>query len=264
MAASTAERLSGEVLREGADLNADPSWRNLYRIGVVSAGLSVLLIIVPIVLVFTVPQPPFAGGAEVLRYIASNKPVYLIEFVSFVGLGLPALVVFLALYAALKHLDKSFTALGAMIGIASEIMALAYNSSPPSLNGGLLYLSDQYTAAATDAQRASLASAAESLMAVSNTPVNAIGILTALGILLISLPMLRGVFSRGVAYLGIATGVVGIVCEPLRDLIGPAYFVYGLLLPAWFIAVGWKLYRLGSSSPQVSIVGRTVAVAGQS
>lgn len=37
-----------------------------------------------------------------------NKPVYLIEFVSFVGLSVPALVVFLALYVVLKHLDKSY------------------------------------------------------------------------------------------------------------------------------------------------------------
>ncbi len=27
-------------------------------------------------------------------------------------------------------------------------------------------------------------------------------------------------------------------------LIGPGYFVYGLLLPTWFLLVGWKLYRL--------------------
>jgi hypothetical protein len=27
-------------------------------------------------------------------------------------------------------------------------------------------------------------------------------------------------------------------------MIGPGYYVYGLLLPAWFLAVGWNLYRL--------------------
>ena len=60
-----------------------------------------------------------------------------------------------------------------------------------------------------------------------------------------SLAMLRGVFATGVAYLGIATGALGIVSEALRDIIGPGYLVYGLLLPSWFLAVGWRLYRLG-------------------
>ncbi|KPV50122.1 hypothetical protein SE17_28790 [Kouleothrix aurantiaca] len=102
-------------------------------------------------------------------------------------------------------------------------------------------------AATSAAQRTALATAAETLMALSNT-VNAAGILTALGILLIALAMRKGSFAKGAAYLGIATGAIGIVSEALRDVIGPGYYVYGLLLPAWFVAVGWKLYRLVSLS----------------
>lgn len=224
----------------------DPSWRALYRAGGIAAMLYVLLIIIPIGLLFIAPQPPLAGGAAVLEYIAAHKPVYLIEFVSFVGLSLPAIVVFLALYVVLQHLDKSYAALGAVIGMTSESIALAYNSSPPSLNGGLLYLSDHYMAATSAAQQTALAAAAEGLIAVSNT-VNAAGILTALSILILSLVMRKGVFARGVAYLGILTGALGIVSETFRDSIGLGYLVYGLLLPSWFLAVGWKLYRLGNT-----------------
>jgi hypothetical protein len=92
-----------------------------------------------------------------------------------------------------------------------------------------------------------LATAAEGLIAASNA-VNAAGILTAIGILILSLVMLKGVFHKSVAYLGIVTGILGIVSEALRDIIGPGYIVYGLLLPSWFLAVGWRLYRLGASS----------------
>ena len=113
-----------------------------------------------------------------------------------------------------------------------------------SLNGGLVYLSDHYVAATTAAQRAAFATAAEGLIAVSNA-VNAAGILTAIGMLILSLVMLKGVFHKGVAYLGIVTGALGIVSEAFRDILGPGYYVYGLLLPIWFLAVGWKLYRLG-------------------
>jgi hypothetical protein len=205
----------------------------------------VLLIIAPLVLLSIAPQPPLTGGAAILEYIAANKLVYMVEFISFVGLSLPAMIVFLALYVALQQLDKSYAALGALIGVASEIIALAYNSSPPSLSGSLVYLSDQYVAATSAAQRTSLAAAAESLLAVSNA-VNAAGILTALGMLLFSLVMLKGVFARSVAYLGILAGALGIVSEALRDVIGAGYLAYGLLLPSWFLAVGWKLYRLAS------------------
>ncbi len=240
----------------------DLSWRDLYRAGAVSAALYVLLIIVPVVLINIAPLPPVSGGVAVLQYIASNKPVYLTELVSFVGLSLPAMVVFLALFVALKHLNKSYAALGALVGIASEVIALAYNSSPPSLHVGLVNLSDQYaaaTAASSEAQRVSLATAAEGLIAVSNA-VNAAGILTALGILLISLVMLKGVFSKGVAYLGIATGAVGIASETFRTVIGPGYYIYGLLLPVWFIAVGWKFYRLGWDRSHLSVAKETEVV----
>jgi hypothetical protein len=244
MAAITINASTSETASYSAP---DPSWRRLYCVGAVSAASYVLLIMIPLVLLAIMPPPPLTGGAAILEYIAAHKAVYLIELISFVGLSLPAMIVFLALYVALKHLDQSLAALGALVGIASEIMALSYTSSPPSLNSGLITLSDQYVAA-SPAQRASLATAAEALMADSNA-IAAAGIVTALGILLLSLVMLNGVFSKGVAYLGIATGAIGIVSEALRDVIGPGYLLFGLLLPAWFIAVGWKLFQLGSGRP---------------
>ena len=81
-----------------------------------------------------------------------------------------------------------------------------------------------------------------------NNITSAVGILAPVGILILSLVMLRGVFPKGVAYLGIATGVIGIASEALRPLIGPGYFVYGLLLPTWLLVVGWKLYQLARDS----------------
>ncbi len=243
MQALDVDRPTAEV-RDCPILGPDRSWRGLYRAGAWAAGLYVLLILVPVVLINVAPLPPTTGGAAILDYIAAHKAVYLVELVAFVGLSLPALVVFLALSAALKHGDRSLAALGGLIGVASEIVALALGSSPPSLHPALISLSDQYAAATEAAPRAALAAAAEGLVAVSNA-VSAAGILTALGILLLSLAMRKGGFPAGVAWLGIATGAVGIVSEALRDQIGAGYYLYGLLLPAWFVASGWRLYRLG-------------------
>jgi hypothetical protein len=220
----------------------DMSWAPLYRAGAVSTLVFVLLVLVPVVLVFAAPVPP-TDGRELLEYIAAHKIVYLTELVCFVGLSVPALVVFGALAVALGRLNKSMAAIGGLFGIASETIALALGGSPQSLHGGLVVLSDSYLAAGTDAERASLVSAADALIAATNA-VSWAGILTAAAILVLSLIMRRGYFGSVVAILGVVTGAAGIVSEALRPMIGPAYLLYGLLLPTWFALVGWKLFRL--------------------
>ncbi len=221
----------------------DPSWRSLYRAG----GLSGIIIVVPyllaIVLVSVAPPPLESSGEETLQYIASHRWLYIIEQVLWSAPGVLALVVFLALYAALKDLDKGYSAIAALIGISSWALTLAL----PTTGGGatvLVYLSDQYEAAASAEQRTAMVTIAEGLIAENNTP-SLVGVLTTVGILLVSLVMMKGVFPRWIAYLGIATGVVGIVSETLRPLLGVGYSVYGVLLLVWFVTVGWKLYRLG-------------------
>ena len=57
-----------------------------------------------------------------------------------------------------------------------------------------------------------------------------IGVLQTLGILLLSLLMLQGVFPRALAWLGVATGGIGIVSEALRPVLGWAYSIYGLMI----------------------------------
>ncbi len=143
-----------------------------------------------------------------------------------------------ALYAALKHLNKSYAAIGALIGITSVVLGLIIFS----LVLGLVYLSDQYVTA-TATQRTTFEAAAWGLIAQYNA-VSASGILLAISVLIISLVMLKGVFHKAIAYLGIVTGVVGIICEALRPVIGLGYAVY-IILYIWLIVVGWQLYRLG-------------------
>ena len=222
----------------------DKSWTSLYAIGSLLALVYVIMVVVPLVLLFTVPQPPAQGGAAVLDYIATHKVIYYVELICFVGLSVPALGVFLAVAVSLKDTHKSLAALGGLIGIVSEIVALALGSSPQSLSGGLIYLSDQYVTTTVEAQRSALSTAAESFLANANA-VSPAGILTALGIFLLSLCMLRGGYRRWVAVLGIVTGALGMVFEALRPQIGALYGLFGILLPVWFIAVGIRLFQLG-------------------
>jgi hypothetical protein len=225
---------------------SDGSWTLLYSIGCALAFVYVIMVVVPLALIFSVPQPPAAGGAAVLAYIASHKAIYLIELICFVGLSIPGLGVFLAVSVSLKETNVSLAALGGLTGIVSEILALALGSSPQSLSAGLVYLSDQYIAATAEAQRAALSAAAEGFLANANA-ISPAGILTALGIFLLSMGMLRGVYGRWVAILGIVTGALGMVFEALRPQIGMLYGLYGILLPIWFVAIGLGLFKLGFS-----------------
>ena len=219
------------------------SWAPLYRAGAFSALVYVLLVLVPVVLLYTAPVPP-TDGRELLEYIDAHKFVYLTELVCFVGLSVPALVVFGALAVALGRANKSVAAIGGLFGIVSETIALALGSSPQSLHGGLVVLSDSYQAAGTDTERAGLVSAADALIAATNA-VSWAGILTAAAILVLSLIMRRETFGRVVGPIGVVTGAAGILAEALRPLIGEAYLLYGLLLPTWFALVGWRLFLLG-------------------
>jgi len=155
-----------------------------------------------------------------------------------VGPVVLTIVTFPAVYIALRHLNKSYAARGSVLGVASVVLLLA----PFSCVNGLVYLSYQYAAAATDAQHAAFASAGEDLLAQNNS-VSVGGVLFAASILLVSIIMLKGVFSKWVAWLGIVSGGVGIICESLRPMIGAAFSIYGVVL-IWLIAVGWKHYRL--------------------
>jgi hypothetical protein len=223
----------------------DPSWHGLYRAGGVAAFLFILLTLVSGVLLAITPQPPstgetgtLPGGVATLQYIAAHKSAYLLNMIAFVGPVSVTMVVFLALYIVLKHVSKSTAAVGAVVGIASLVLCLA----PLGQLFSLVPLSDQYATATTAAQRAMVATTANGLLAQINS-VSIGGILYAVGVLILSLAMLRGVFHKAVAYLGIVSGVVGIVCESLRPVIGAWYGIYGILL-IWLLAVGWKLLRL--------------------
>lgn len=226
------------------DTGPDPSWALLYRLGALSAMVFVLLVLLPLVLVVAAPVPPTDGRA-VLQYVAAHKVVYLVELVCFVGLGVPALVVFTAVAVALKDVNKSLAAIGGLLGVVSEGIALSLGSSPQSLHGGLVVLSSSYAAAGSDAERTSLVSAADALIAATNA-VSWAGILTAASILVLSLVMRRSCFGAKLAAFGVFAGAVGIVSEALRPVIGPGYLLYGLLLPTWFGLVGWKLHRLAT------------------
>jgi hypothetical protein len=81
---------------------ADSRWRMLYRIGGISAGLSVAMLPAATVLVIATPPPPTAGGAATLEYVASHRTLYIVRQQLWLVPGVFAAVMYLALYPVLK------------------------------------------------------------------------------------------------------------------------------------------------------------------
>ena len=62
--------------------------------------------------------------------------------------------------------------------------------------------------------------------------------------LIISIAMLKGVFGKGAAYLGIVTGIIGLIANivPPLGMIGILASIGWII---WWPMVGFKLYKLG-------------------
>src|SRR5665647_355596 len=132
--------------QSAANAGPDPSWRLLYRVGGVSAWIFVAMVVAAIVIAIATPAPPTADGTATLSYIAAHRTLYIVEQQLWLVPGVFAMVTYLALYPALKHLDRSLAALGAVVGGSAWALTLAI---PTTTTGApaLVYLSDQFMAA---------------------------------------------------------------------------------------------------------------------
>lgn len=223
-------------------------WALLYLVAGASSILFVFLLIAALVLDFMAP-PPVHGGAATLGFIASNKAGYVAEQILWILPNVLPVLVFTALFVALSTVRRSLPLIALIFGALPWALLLAVPvSSRGSLN--LVYLSDRFMAAGSEDEQRIYATAAEAIIAENNTPA-IVGVLSALGILLMGLAMLRAgqaIFPRSLAWVGIATGALGVVSEVLRHAAPSFYWGYGILLWVWFVATGIALIRMSRSA----------------
>jgi hypothetical protein len=234
-------------------------WQPLFRWAGVASLLFVILLIAALALDFLAP-PPVHGGAETLEFIYANKTNYIAEQILWILPNILPVLVFVALFVALVPTQRSLALIALIFGALPWALSLAIPvSSRGSLN--LIYLSDRYKGAGTEDERKIYATAAEALIAENNTPA-IVGTLSAFGILLMAIAMSRGpkvLFPRWVAWLGAATGALGVASEILRHAVPEFYWGYGILLWTWFIATGIALIRL----PSKRLDNRSAGQAGE-
>ncbi len=220
-------------------VESDERW--LYRVGGVSAivlGLGYLAIFP---LFAKVGAPP-ATGEGWLNYLAGKTAVWWAILGLSVFTDFLFVPVALSLYAALKHVSRSAMLLATAFMGLFVVLDLAVTWTNYA---ALLTLSALHSAASTEAQRASYVSAANYASAILASRVEVFYAIVdlSLGILTVSFVMLKakGAFGRATAYVGLATGISGLV-----SITGffPAILTNALLATAWLFLVGYRLIRL--------------------
>lgn len=209
------------------------------RLGGIAALALALGYVVIFPLYASVGAPP-SGGEAWFRYLPGKTTIW------WAILGLSVFTDFLfvpvafALYLALKGVNRNAMLLAtAFVGLF-VVLDLAVTWSHYA---SILSLFRSYSTAANDAQRASYLAAANYASAMLTSPLEIVyAIVTlSLGILVTGLVMWRSAFNRITAWLGIATGILGIA-----SLSGFAVAIIGNALCAtvWLFFVGYKLLRL--------------------
>jgi len=149
--------------------------------------------------------------------------------------------ILLALYVALRRTNEPFMLIGAALGFVGIAALFASN---PAAN--MHFLSGQYAAAATDAQRSLLLAAGEAMLAVySGTAYHVSLILGSVALVIISVVMLQSkIFSKATAYMGVLANVLALGLYVPEVGIYILFFSVVFLL-VWYILITPRLFQLG-------------------
>lgn len=219
---------------------SDADQKQWYRVGGIAALVLGIAYIIIVPLYAHVGAPPTDAEAW-FKYLPGKTTVW------WVILGLSVLTDFLfvpvafALYQALKAINRNAMLLAtAFVGLF-VVLDLAVTWSH---YGSLLILYSNYSRATDDIKRAGYVVAANYASAILVSPLEIVYAIVTLSfaILVIGFVMLRGVFNKITAYLGLAVGILGIV-----SLAGftVTIIMNALFATAWILLVGYRLYRLG-------------------
>lgn len=224
----------------------DISDKWLYRVGGIS-GIVIALGYVVIIGLYAISGGRPEGAQAWLAHFADASVVQ--AWWGIIGLSVITDILFLplvaAIYQALKELHKGAAWMGALLVSLFVFLDLAL-TWPHFVS--LISLSKDYSLATGSAQ--------SMIIVLANYVINGvlsplasfyIILVPGLGILLMSIAMLRGVFGKATAYAGIATGifsVISFVGPAFTDALGLAIIFASLLTLVWCFLAGVRLYRL--------------------
>jgi len=200
------------------------------------------LIIIP--LFAHVGAPP--NGAEAwFKYLPGKTSIWWVILGLSVFTDLLYIPVALALYLVLKAVNRNVVLLAAVFMGMFVVLDLAITWAHYA---SILKLYADFAASADNAHRAACLAAAECAAAVLATPMEIFyAIVTAsIGVLLAGFVMLKSEFGKVAAYLGIATGVLGLLALTGSYMVIIANALSGTV---WFLLVGIRLLKLARVWP---------------
>jgi hypothetical protein len=221
-------------------------WPWLYRLGGLAALIVAIFIPLQVVIFMAWPPPTTAHGYFT---VFQNTPL-----IGLLNLDLLLLIdqvlgifILLALYVTLRRISEAWMAVVLALGL---LATGAYIASNTGIN--LLLLSNQYAAASTDAQRAMVLAAGESMLAIYNgTAFHVSYILGAIVGTLTGIVMWSSaVFSRATASMAILANVIALgLYVPVIGLYISIFSV--LFLEIFYILVARRFWQMGRRDGQL-------------
>ena len=223
----------------------DPDGNWLYRIGSLSALIFGIGYILIIALYVPAGAPPRGAEAR-LAYLAGKQTLWWAILGLSVFTDFLLVPVALSLYLVLQGINRN----AMLVATACMGLFIILDLTVTWTNyAALITLSGQYATALNEAQRAVLVAAVmvpstileSNLLFVYNT------LTFSVGILMTGLVMLKGNFGRPTAYLGLITGLLGILAVLCLFFVSTSSLIIviaSVLTTLWILAVGYGLYRL--------------------
>lgn len=226
-------------------------WPGLYRSAGVAAFVQLACTFMTIIVVFTLGGEPTTAD-EYFTVLHNDRLVGLLrmDFPSLINVTLFTIIAF-AVYTVLKRINEAYAALATALIFVGVALAMTNHSA-----FSMIYLSDQYALATTEAQRTQLLTAGAAVIASDwwhSTGGLMAGLFLQGGTVLLSWVMLRSQqFSKATAYAGmVANGLdwlhvlVGLILPGVATIL---LSIGGLFYLVWYPMLGRDLFRLGRSA----------------
>jgi hypothetical protein len=225
---------------------SDKRWAGYYRAGGISIIIAGILVLITLPLIFVlIPSLAPSSVQSGLASIQSQSLLFGMTWGIYLVSDLLYLIAFPALYFALRQANRTVTVIASIFNMV--FVAVDVGVDIP-LRLSLIGLSNSYALTNGDTQAAYLATG-QLTMDLANLTALVATFLQFSAIILASYAMLKSeTFKKNVGYIGIVSGVLGILFIPtfaagsmLSGLFNLGGFVF---LVIWSVLVGYKLYRL--------------------
>ncbi len=230
------------------DTNTETSnsdWKGLYKVGAVAALLMFVLTIIQAV--FFITNPPPNTVIDYFTLFQKSRILGLLDLdLLLIVINILLILIYLALYVALRRISKSYMTIALIIGLVGTTLFFASREA----TFGMLSLSNQYAAASTETERAILLGAGQALLTIYNGSAFDLSyIFGGVVILIFSVVMVHSnIFSKLTAYVGIVMGILMLV-PPTVGTIGLILSLISLIPTLiWLVPIARRLFQIGRAT----------------